>query len=135
MRFTVETKGHYDFINITQKVKEVVKNSKVQEGAALVFVRGTTCALTVIEYEQGHIQDLKELFEKLAPENADYHHHLKWGDHNGGAHIKSALLKPDLILPIEKGELTLGTWQNIVLIDFDERPREREIVVKILKEK
>jgi len=134
MKFQIKTKGHYDFINITEKIRKIVKESKVENGVALVFVKHTTCALTVIEDEKGHIQDLKNIFEKIAPENADYLHHLKWGDHNGAAHIKGAILKPDLTVPITDGELDLGTWQNIFLIDFDEKSREREIVVKILKE-
>ncbi len=131
--FRVSTKGHYDFINLTQKVKEVVEKSKVKDGIALIFVKGTTAALTIMEYEEGIMEDIKEVLEKMAPENADYKHHLKWGDRNGAAHIKSALIGPDLVVPIEEGEIQLGQWQEIVLIDFDEKEREREIVVKIIK--
>jgi len=134
MTFKVSTKGHYDFIKITEKVEEIIEKSKVKSGVALVFVKGTTASLTIMEYEEGIMEDLKEVFEKWAPEDADYKHHLKWGDHNGAAHIKSAIVGVDLFLPIEDGKLCLGTWQDIVLIDFDERPREREIVVKIIKE-
>ncbi len=131
--FRVSTKGHYDFINLTQKVKEVVEKSKVKDGIALIFVKGTTAALTIMEYEEGIMEDIKEVLEKMAPENADYKHHLKWGDRNGAAHIKSALIGPDLVVPIEEGEIQLGQWQEIVLIDFDEKEREREIVVKTIK--
>ena len=131
--FRVSTKGHYDFINLTQKVKEVVEKSKVKDGIALIFVKGTTAALTIMEYEEGIMEDIKEVLEKMAPENANYKHHLKWGDRNGAAHIKSALIGPDLVVPIEEGEIQLGQWQEIVLIDFDEKEREREIVVKIIK--
>ena len=131
--FRVSTKGHYDFINLTQKVKEVVEKSKVKDGIALIFVKGTTAALTIMEYEEGIKEDIKEVLEKMAPENADYKHHLKWGDRNGAAHIRSALIKPSLVLPVEEGELQLGQWQEIVLIDFDEKEREREIIVKIIK--
>ncbi len=131
--FRVSTKGHYDFINLTQKVKEVVEKSKVKDGIALIFVKGTTAALTIMEYEEGIMEDIKEVLEKMAPENADYKHHLKWGDRNGAAHIKSALIGPDLVVPIEEGKIQLGQWQEIVLIDFDEKEREREIVVKIIK--
>ena len=131
--FRVSTKGHYDFINLTQKVKEVVEKSKVKDGIALIFVKGTTAALTIMEYEEGIMEDIKEVLEKMAPENADYKHHLKWGDRNGAAHIKSALIGPDLVVPIEEGEIQLGQWQEIVLIDFDEKERERKIVVKIIK--
>lgn len=131
--FRIATKGHYDFINITQKVKEIVEKSKIKDGVALIFVKGTTAALTIMEYEEGIMEDIKEVLEKMAPENADYKHHLKWGDRNGAAHIKSALIGPDLVVPIEEGKLQLGQWQEIVLIDFDEKEREREIVVKIIK--
>ena len=131
--FRIATKGHYDFINITQKVKEIVEKSKIKDGVALIFVKGTTAALTIMEYEEGIMKDIKEVLEKMAPENADYKHHLKWGDRNGAAHIKSALIGPDLVVPIEEGKLQLGQWQEIVLIDFDEKEREREIVVKIIK--
>ncbi|MCD6085852.1 YjbQ family protein [bacterium] len=131
--FRIAKKGHYDFINITQKVKEIVEKSKIKDGVALIFVKGTTAALTIMEYEEGIMEDIKEVLEKMAPENADYKHHLKWGDRNGAAHIKSALIGPDLVVPIEEGKLQLGQWQEIVLIDFDEKEREREIVVKIIK--
>jgi len=133
MKFTVKTNGHYDFKDITPKVSEQIKKSKVKDGIALVFVAGSTAAITTIEYEEGVIEDLKDVFERWAPEKADYKHHLRWGDHNGAAHMKSAILGTDLSIPIENGELVLGTWQQIVLIDFDERPRSRDITVKITK--
>ena len=129
----ISTKGHYDFIDITAQIEEIVAKSKIKDGLALVFVRGSTAALTTMEYESGLIEDLKNVFEKLAPERADYLHHQRWGDRNGAAHIKSALVGTDLTVPIEKGKLCLGTWQQIVLIDFDERARDREITVKIIK--
>lgn len=134
MRFKVPTKGHYDFINLTGKVNFLVKDSGVSEGVVLIFVTGTTAALTVIEDEEGVKKDLKNIFEKMAPEASDYEHHKKWDDHNGAAHIKSGFLGPDLTVPVEQGKLALGTWQQIVLIDFDERPREREIIVKVIKD-
>ncbi|MCK4454211.1 secondary thiamine-phosphate synthase enzyme YjbQ [Candidatus Parcubacteria bacterium] len=130
---SVQTKGHYDFIDITKKVEKIVIDSKIKEGIALVFVKGSTAAMTTMEYESGLIGDLKNVFEKLAPEKADYQHHLRWGDHNGAAHIKSAIIGTDLAIPIENGKLILGQWQQIVLIDFDERPRQREIIVKVIK--
>ena len=132
MKFQISTKGHYDFVDITGKVEALVEKSGVRDGVALVFVPGSTAAVTTMEYESGVIQDLINVFEKLAPENADYIHHQRWGDRNGAAHIKSALVGPGLAVPIEDGRLVLGTWQQIVLIDFDERPRSREIVVKII---
>lgn len=133
MVLEVKTKGHYDFVNITEKVSAVVRESGLEDGVASVFVTGTTAALTIMEYEEGIIKDLKKVFESWAPEEAHYEHHKKWSDHNGAAHIKSAILGTDLSLPIQKGSLVLGEWQEIVLIDFDEKPRTRKIVVKIWK--
>ena len=134
MEFTVQTKGHYDFIDITEKVAEIARESKVANGLVVVFISGSTAAITTIEYEKGVLEDLKEVFERIAPEARDYKHHQRWGDKNGAAHIKSALVGTDLVVPIRDDKLQLGTWQQIVLIDFDERPRKREIIVKIIKE-
>jgi len=130
--FSILTKGHYDFIDITERVEEIVEKSGVEDGLVLVFCKGSTSAITLMEYEEGLIEDLKEAFERIAPEFGDYKHHLRWGDRNGAAHIKSAMIKPSLVVPLEEGKLWLGTWQQIVLIDFDERPRQREVIVKIL---
>lgn len=133
MRFKVKTQGHADFIDITAEVQNVVTQSGIKDGVVLIFVPGSTAAITTIEYEAGVIQDLVNVLEKVAPEDFDYLHHQKWGDHNGAAHIKAALIGPDLTVPLENGELILGSWQQIVLIDFDERPRQREIIIKIIK--
>lgn len=132
MSFKVQTKGHYDFINITEKIITEASKFSVQDGIALIFIPNTTAAVTIVEYEEGIIKDMINVFEKIAPEHADYEHHKRWHDHNGAAHIKAALVGPDLVVPIENGKLKLGQWQSIVLIDFDERPREREVVVKII---
>lgn len=127
MRFTISTKGHSDIIDITDTVRKFVLEQKVKSGILLVSVKGSTAAVTTMEYEEGVIHDLKAVLEKLAPEDAEYEHHKRWGDRNGAAHIKSALIGTSLVLPIENGSIGLGTWQQIVLIDFDMRPREREI--------
>jgi secondary thiamine-phosphate synthase enzyme len=132
MRFTISTKGFTDIIDITEKVSKIVKESKVKDGICLVSSPGSTCGLTTIEYEEGLIEDLKRVLEKIAPMSEDYKHCKKWGDCNGYAHIRSALLKPFLTVPIEDGNLVLGTWQQLVLVDFDNRPREREIMVKVI---
>ncbi len=132
MRFKIKTKGFTDIIDITSQVAEAVEDYGVKDGICLVFVASSTCALTTIEYESGVIEDLKRALEIVAPMNEDYEHCKKWGDCNGYAHIRSALIKPFLAAPIENGKLVLGTWQNIVLIDFDNRPREREVIVKII---
>lgn len=132
MKFKISTKGFNDIIDITSRVLEVVRKSKIREGICLISSPGSTCAITTIEYESGLIEDLKRVLERIAPMSEDYEHCKKWGDCNGYAHIRSALLKPFLALPIENGKLVLGTWQQIVLIDFDNRPREREIIVKVI---
>jgi len=133
MRFKISTKGFTDIIDITSQVSEIVKNSRAKDGICLVSSPGSTCGITTIEYESGLVEDLKRILEKIAPMNQDYKHCEKWGDCNGYAHIRSALIKPFLTVPIEDGKLVLGQWQQLVLVDFDNRPREREIIVKIIK--
>ncbi len=132
MRFTISTKGFTDIIDITDEVSKIVRDSKIKEGICLISSPGSTAGITTIEYEEGLIEDLKRALEKIAPMSEDYEHCKKWGDGNGYAHIRSALLKPFLAVPIEDGKLVLGSWQQIVLVDFDNRPREREIIVKII---
>ena len=134
MRFAISTKGFTDIVDVTDKVSEIVRDSKAKEGICLISSPGSTVGITTIEYEEGLIEDLKRILEKIAPTSKDYEHCKKWGDCNGYAHIRSALLKPFLAVPIEDGKLLLGTWQQIVLIDFDNRSREREIIVKTIKQ-
>jgi len=134
MRFSISTKGFNDIINISDQISKFVKTSKIKDGICLISSPGSTCGITVIEYESGLIEDLKRALEKIAPMTKDYEHCKKWGDCNGYAHVRSALIIPSLALPVERGELALGTWQQVVFIDFDNRPREREIVVKIIGE-
>ena len=133
MRFKITTRGFNEVVDITDKVFEIVEKSKVKDGLCLISCPGSTCGITTIEYESGAIEDLKRALERVAPMNENYEHCKKWGDCNGYAHIRSALLKPFLAVPIENGRLILGTWQNIVFLDFDNRPREREISIKIIK--
>lgn len=135
MMIFVETKGCYDFIDITDKIVSIARESDIENGAAVIFVLHTTAALTIMEYEEGTIQDLTDVFEKMAPEAGDYKHQLNWNDKNGAAHIKSALVGQDLYVPILGGEIHLGKWQRIVLIDFDEKPRIRKLVVQIMESK
>jgi secondary thiamine-phosphate synthase enzyme len=127
-----KTQGHCDIIDITAKVEEHLERQKVRRGLATLFVSGSTASLTTIEYESGILQDLKELLEKLIPSNRKYHHDDRWGDDNGFSHLRASLLGPSLQIPIDDGRLLLGTWQQIVLLDFDNRPRTREIVVQIM---
>jgi len=133
MKFNISTKGNNDIINITEKISEQIKRLKVKEGICLISCPGSTAGLTTIEAEPNLLSDFKEFLEKLVPQNKDYRHDKTWGEKNAPSHIKSALIKPFLTIPIENGKLVLGTWQQIVLIDFDNRSREREIMVKIIK--
>lgn len=135
MFFLVETKGFCDIINITEKVNDFVKRKKVKDGAVLIFMPGSTAGITTIEYEEGVIKDLKNFFEKIIPQNEKYYHEEAWHDGNGFSHIRSAILKPFLVVPIEDNNLVLGTWQQIVLIDFDNKPRQRKIYLKFLASK
>ncbi len=132
MKFSISTKGFTDIIDITSEVSRAVKGSKIKDGICLISSPGSTCGITTIEYESGLIEDLKRILERVAPMNKDYEHCKKWGDCNGYAHCRSALVKPFLAIPIEDEKLVLGTWQQIVFIDFDNRSREREISVKII---
>jgi len=134
MRFNISTKGFTDIIDITPQVSEIVRKSKTVDGICLISCPGSTCGITTIEYESGAIEDLKMVLERIAPMSENYEHCKKWGDCNGYAHIRSALLKPFLAVPIEDRQLVLGAWQQIAFLDFDNRPRDREIVVKIISD-
>jgi len=131
MELEFSTKGFNQILDITGEVTQTVERSGVQEGVAHLFVSGSTAALTTIEYERGAIEDLKRALEQIAPMNAPYEHNEAWGDGNGYAHLRAALLKPDLCVPIRGGRLALGTWQQIVLMDFDNRPRRRKILLTV----
>ena len=131
-KLTEKTRGHCDIIDITNKVKDEIERQKIRRGLAMLFVSGSTASLTTIEYESGVLKDLKELLEKLIPSDRKYHHDDRWGDDNGYSHLRASLLGPSLQVPIDDGRMLLGTWQQIVLLDFDNRPRTREIVVQIM---
>lgn len=128
------TSGFCAIIDITAKVRAVIDSKQVQNGLATLWVAGSTAALTTIEYEPGLIQDLKDLLEKVIPSNKKYHHDARWGDDNGFSHLRASLFGPSLALPISGGRPLLGTWQQVVLLDFDNRPRTREIIVQMLGE-
>jgi len=125
------TGGDTDVIDITHQVSNKVTGSGINNGQVLLFVPGSTAAITTIEYESGVVQDLKEAVERLAPEGIFYRHDARWGDGNGYAHVRAALLGPSLTVPLINGRLVLGPWQQIVLIDFDNHPRDRNILVHI----
>ena len=133
MDFSISTQGHGDVLDITSVIQDKINEQEMANGAVLVFVPGSTAAITTIEYENGVIQDLVGVLNKIAPPGADYKHHVKWGDNNGDAHIKAGIIGPSLIIPFEDKKLLLGTWQQIVLADFDEKTRQRKIIIKIIK--
>lgn len=125
------THGRTDIVDITDAVAAQVGAAGVTDGCVLLFVPGSTAGLTTIEYESGAVADLQEAIERLAPEGKNYRHDARWGDGNGYAHVRAALLGPSLNVPVIGGRLSLGTWQQIVLVDFDNRPRRRRIVVQV----
>jgi secondary thiamine-phosphate synthase enzyme len=131
---SLSTKGFSDIIDMTHHVLSVIGRSKIENGLVTVFCPGSTGAVTTIEYESGVLGDLQKVLEKLVPSNIPYEHNRRWGDGNGFSHVRSALMKPSLTIPLIQGRLTLGTWQQIVFIDFDNRKRERKIIVHIMGE-
>ncbi|PIQ92997.1 MAG: secondary thiamine-phosphate synthase enzyme [Parcubacteria group bacterium CG11_big_fil_rev_8_21_14_0_20_39_14] len=131
MKFKISTKGNNDVIDITGEVAGIVKKAGAKDGLCLISCPGSTAGLTTLEYEPNLVEDFKEFLEKLAPSDKKYRHDKTWGEGNGFSHIRSALIKPFLTVPVENGDLMLGTWQQIILIDFDGRPRERTIIVKL----
>jgi len=130
----VRTRGEGDVLDITDRVEEVVRRSGVRNGVAHVFVIGSTAAVSTMEYEPGLRADLQDALERVAPRNAEYRHHLRWGDYNGHSHVRATILGPSLQIPVRGGELVLGTWQQIVLIELDVRARERAFVVTVMGE-
>lgn len=127
----ISTKGNTDIIDITEKVQKEISNSKFKNGSVTIFVVGSTAGITTVEYEPGLKKDLKEFFDRIIPQDKYYHHHETWHDDNGHSHVRASLLKPGITIPFKDGKLLLGTWQQIVLIDFDTRERKREIIVQI----
>ena len=125
-----ETKGFNDIVDITKEASDFA--SEFTEGLLNVFVQGSTLSVTTIEYEEGVIEDLKNTINRVAPEDIEYIHNLKWGDGNGFSHVRSAILGPSISIPINDGLLRLGTWQQIVVIDFDNRPRSRKAFLSIV---
>ena len=134
-RIQVATRGNSQVIDINEQVKQVVADSRIHNGLACIFAVGSTAAVTTTEAEPGLLNhDLKALCERIAPQDIGYKHEETWHDDNGHAHVRASLLGPSLTVPIVDGRLTLGTWQQIVLLDFDTRPRRREIVVQVVGE-
>jgi secondary thiamine-phosphate synthase enzyme len=131
---TNETQGFCHVIDITPQADKFLTKSKINKGVGYFFVVGSTAGLTTVEYEPGLVKDLEKLFETLVPEKGQYHHEEAWHDGNGFSHVRASLLKPSLSIPIVKGKYTLGTWQQITLIDFDNRPRSRQVALQLMGE-
>jgi len=131
---TIETKGFSHIIDITNQLESAVEESGIENGTALVFVPGSTGGVTTIEYEPGLLKDFPELMEKLIPSNRSYHHDQTWHDGNGFSHLRSSLIGTSLVLPIYRGSVIHGTWQQVVIVDFDNRPRRRNVVIHLLGE-
>jgi secondary thiamine-phosphate synthase enzyme len=130
-RVSVSTRGNADVVDITGQVAAVVAEAGLRHGQVLVFVPGATAAVTTLEFEPGLLRDLPEALERLAPAAGRYHHDATWHDGNGHSHVRAALMGCSLTVPVEDGELLLGTWQQVVLVDLDNRPRHRELVVQV----
>ena len=131
---SINTKGFTDIIDLTPHVMDVLNRSKIKDGLVTVFCPGSTGSVTTIEYETGVLKDLQKAIEKIVPSDIPYEHDKRWGDGNGFSHVRAALMKPSLSIPLIKGKVTLGTWQQIVFIDFDNRGRKRDLVVQVVGE-
>lgn len=130
----LHTRGGYDVQNITDVVARAVKESKLQNGIVTIFCPGSTGGLTTIEFENGVVEDLHQVFDEITPPDRDYRHHLRWHDDNGHSHIRAALIGPSLTVPFIDSRLTLGTWQQIVFCEFDTSPRSRQLIAQIIGE-
>jgi len=131
---SLRTEGNADIHDITDQVANAVSKSELAAGIATIFCPSSTSALTTIEYESGAISDLRRLFEEVIPRNREYAHNERWHDGNGHSHVRAALLGPSLTIPFVEGQLTLGTWQQVIYVDFDNRPRQRSLVVQLIGE-
>src|SRR5688572_18796772 len=131
-RHQVVTKGQGDVQDLTEIVARAIGGSPLTAGLVTVAVVGSTAGITTIEFEPGAVADLNRVWERLAPRDGEYQHHLQWGDDNGSSHVRAAMLGPSISIPFDGGRLCVGTWQQIVLIEFDTRPRRREVVIQLI---
>jgi len=130
--FSVSSAGNSDIIDITGDVQDAISKGKIKSGIAVVFVAGSTAAVSTVEFEPGLVKDIPRALEKIAPRNSDYEHHKTWGCDNGSSHVRSTLVGPSFTVPFKDKKLILGTWQQICLLDFDTRARERDVVVQVM---
>lgn len=131
-KFVIQTRGFTDIIDITNKVQNLVYKHELQTAQVLIYVPGSTVSITTIEYEPGLVRDFPEILDKIAPMDRTYHHDETWHDGNGYAHVRAALIGNSVVIPVIEGALYLGTWQQIVLVDFDCKPRTRNICIQII---
>ena len=130
----IETRGDCDIIDITPDVASALEKSEIDSGTVTVFITGSTAGVTTVEYEPGLVQDLKNAFNRLIPQDMNYHHDMRWHDGNGHAHVRASLLGAALVVPFNNRKMELGTWQQIIVMDFDNRPRKRNILLQIMGE-
>jgi secondary thiamine-phosphate synthase enzyme len=134
LSLSLNTQGNADIHDITDQVARQVLQSGLKDGTVTIFCPSSTSALTTIEYESGALSDLRRLFEEIIPQNREYAHNARWHDGNGHSHVRAALLGPSLTIPFVDGQLTLGTWQQIIYVDFDNRSRQRKLVLQLIGE-
>lgn len=133
-RIHVQTKGDCELIDITRQVAQRIEESAIKDGTVTLFMAGSTAGLSTIEFERGLVSDFQTMWERTVPRDIPYRHDAAWGDGNGHAHVRASLLGPSLVVPFVNRRLSLGTWQQIVLVDFDNRPRSRDVVLQIMGE-
>jgi secondary thiamine-phosphate synthase enzyme len=133
-KISLQTRGHGDIIDITPQVERQLAEANVNDGTVTVFVAGSTAGVTTIEFEPGLVADFQSMWERVAPENIPYEHNRRWGDGNGYSHVRASLLGGSLVVPFSDKKLIVGTWQQVVLVDFDNRPRSRQVVLQIMGE-
>ncbi len=133
-RIQIKSKGEMDIIDITDKTSQAIKESKIKNGLVTVFVSGSTAAVTTIEYEPGLRYDFPEMLSRVAPKDIEYKHDNTWHDGNGHSHVRASLIGPSLTIPIVEGNMSLGTWQQIVFLEMDTRPRDRNLILQLIGE-
>ncbi len=129
-----QTRGNGQVVDVTGQINRAISDSQLKAGIVTAFVGGSTAALTTIEYEDGAVSDFQRMFEEIASENREYKHNLRWGDGNGHSHVRAALLGPSLTIPFVDRQLTLGTWQQVIFVDFDNRSRNRTVIIQVMGE-
>ena len=133
-QFSISTKGHSDIIDITDNVRRIVSQSSIKNGLVTIFVVGSTASVSTIEYEPALVEDVRDMLEKLVPSDIESRHSQTWGDDNGYSHMRATLMGPSITAPVSSGKVVLGTWQQIVVIDHDNRKRQREVFVQVIGE-